>query len=253
MNAKKRTIADEIELFGKHVDSISDVLIGAVFGLQEISKKACETLEKFEQEKCEVSREGENTFIMVSPENHNRWKKLRRRFEHFEHAKSLLPRSLHVTLVSQYDAYLGRLLRYIFLNKPEILNGSERKLTFEQLTQFSAIEEVREYVIEKEIESILRTSHIDQFRWMEKTFNLTLTKDLNSWPAYIELTERRNLFVHTDGVVSSQYLTVCKQNKCTIDESIAEGTSLGVPQKYFLIRSNSRLVAKSVLVALWCG
>jgi hypothetical protein len=229
----KKSLADEIELFGRHVDSISDVLVGAVFALQEVSKKTCEALRKFEQEKCEVSKGEENVTIKVPTEHFNRWTKLRQQFEHYELAKSLLPRSLHVTLVSQYDAYLGRLLRYIFMNKPEVLNGSDRKITFEQLTQFSSIEEGREFVIEKEIESVLRTSHIDQFKWMEKAFDITLTKNLSSWPNFIELTERRNLFVHTDGVVSNQYLTVCKVNKCKLDDSITEGSILWVPQKYF--------------------
>jgi len=229
----KKSIADEIELFGKHIDSISDVLVGTVFALHEISKKTCETLIKFEQEKCKIIDEGESASLIVPPENFARWKILRRQFEHFDHAKNLLPRSLHVTLVSQYDAYLGRLLRYIFLNKPEVLNSSERKITFEQLMNFTSIDEAREHVIEKEIETVLRSSHIDQFKWMEKAFNVTLTKDLRSWPSFIELTERRNLFVHTDGVVSSQYLSVCKLHKCQLEETVTEGSMLGVPQVYF--------------------
>jgi hypothetical protein len=68
---------------------------------------------------------------------------------------------------------------------------------------------------------------------MERTFDLQLTKDLESWPAFVEITERRNLFVHTDGVISSQYMAVCKLHKCQLDESTKEGEQLGVPQAYF--------------------
>lgn len=49
----------------------------------------------------------------------------------------------------------------------------------------------------------------------------------------MELTERRNLFVHTDGVVSSQYLQVCKQHKCDMDPNIRAVKDLGVSKKYF--------------------
>src|SRR5690606_26404612 len=114
------------------------------------------------------------------------------------------PRSLLVSLVSHFDAYVGRLIRAIYLRKPELLNSSERKLSFEELVRYDSIEAVREFVIEKEVESVLRGSHVEQFRWMERTYDVPLTKGLDSWPLFVELMERRNLFVHTDGIVSSQ-------------------------------------------------
>lgn len=87
--------------------------------------------------------------------------------------------------------------------------------------------------MEKEVESILRSSHSDQFKWMENAFGLTLTKDLKIWPVFIELTERRNLFVHTDGVVSTQYLSTCNKHRCTLDDGTEEGTTLWVKSSYF--------------------
>jgi len=73
----------------------------------------------------------------------------------------LLPRSLLASLISQYDAYLGRILRVIFVKRPEILNSSDKKLAFATLNQFNSIESAREYVLEKEVEAILRSSHAD--------------------------------------------------------------------------------------------
>lgn len=233
MEEKIGTIGQEIELFTKHADSIGNVLIGLVIALQDASKKSKESLSKFVEEKCEVvDSEGKKT-ISIPNKHIRRWNMLSKHREHLDLARTLLPRSLLVSLVSQHDAYLGRILRVVFLRRPGILNVSDRKLSFENLTQFKSIEEAREYIIEKEIESILRSSHAEQFKWMEKTFDLTLTKGLESWPIFIEITERRNLFVHTDGVVSSQYLIVCRQHKCNIDEKISDGARLGVPQKYF--------------------
>jgi hypothetical protein len=73
---------------------------------------------------------------------------------------------------------------------------------------------------------------------MENTFAIPLTKDLAIWPSFIELTERRNLFVHTDGVVSSQYIAVCKLHKCKLQEVVKEGDRLDVPQEYFAAAHN---------------
>jgi hypothetical protein len=228
-----KSFGPEITLYTKHLDAIADVLIGMVMALQEATKKSEEDLFKFEDERCVVEIDGDSRKVKVPNTAYRDWKKKSRRFEHFALSRTLLPRSLLVSLVSQYDAYLGRLLRVVFIKKPEILNGSDKKLSFESLSSFSSIDAAREYILEKEVEGILRSSHADQFKWMERTFDLVLTKGLKSWPSFIELTERRNLFVHTDGIVSSQYISVCRVHGVPIQPEIAEGHRLGVPQAYF--------------------
>lgn len=88
-----------------------------------------------------------------------------------------------------------------------------------------SVEAARDAVIEKEVESVIRSSHAEQIEWLEKKLNMPLTKDLKIWPDFIELCERLNLFTHTDGVVSSQYLNVCAEHghntKLTLGERIS--------------------------------
>jgi hypothetical protein len=231
---ERATFGPEIDLFTSHVEAIGGVLIGMVLAVQEMTKTAKNRLSAFEDDHCEVTEEVDVLrTIKIQYADFKEWTNLQRQYEHFELSRVLLPRSLLVSLISQYDAYLGRLLRTVFVRKPEILNTSERKISFETLTQFSSLDEVREHILEKEVEAILRSSHADQFNWMEKTFGLSLTKDLPSWPTFVEITERRNLFVHTDGIVSSQYMAVCKLHGCRLDGSTKEGGQLGVPQGYF--------------------
>ena len=57
--------------------------------------------------------------------------------------------------------------------------------------------------------------------------------DLPIWPQFVELTERRNLFVHTGGVVSSQYLAVCAAHSVQHEADVAVGDMLGVSSTYF--------------------
>jgi hypothetical protein len=148
-------------------------------------------------------------------------------------ANRILPRSYLVTLVSQFDAFVGRLMREIFKAQPGILNASERKLTFAELSEFSSMDDARDYVIEKEVEAVLRDSHADHFKWLENKLGIPLRKDLAIWPDYIELTERRNLFVHTDGVVSRQYLDVCREHGVKLPEGVSVGTQLRMDSAYF--------------------
>lgn len=127
---------------------------------------------------------------------------------------------------------MTNVLRVIFLIKPELLNSSDRILTFSQLVEFGSVEEAKEFILEKEVESVLRKSHTEQFQWMENKFGMKLTKDLDVWCDFIEITERRNLFVHTGGVVSSQYLKVCQEHNVNVG-NIKAGEEISVSKGYF--------------------
>ena len=160
-------------------------------------------------------------------------------FQELEKKKSSLgsallqtPRALLVAMVSCYDAFLGDLLKGVFYLKPEMVNSSQRELKFEDLLKLGSIEGAREFLVEKEVESVIRESHTKQFEWMETRFGLPLRKDLSVWPTFIELTERRNLLVHTDGLVSRQYLEVCLSQAVDIT-NLQVGEKLSVDTKYF--------------------
>ncbi len=158
---------------------------------------------------------------------------LKQQYRNFRNAYRLIPRHFVISLVSQYDSFLGKIIRFIYSAKPKILNSSEKSLLYTDLMQFDSIQSAMEYLIEKEIESVIRKSHSEQFEWLTNKLNIPFNKNLKSWPTFIELTERRNLFVHCDGKVSSQYIKVCIANKCKIDPSIKAGDELNVPNTYF--------------------
>jgi hypothetical protein len=114
---------------------------------------------------------------------------------------------------------------------PEILNSVERHLSFKELLALPSIDAARQQLLDKEVESFLRASHADQFKWMENKLGVVLTK-VPSWPHFIEITERRNLFVHCNGVVSGQYLSVCSEHKVDCS-GVALGDELDVTTEYF--------------------
>lgn len=148
-------------------------------------------------------------------------------------AFKVIPESLFVSLISQYDAFLGKLIKIIFELYPEKLNSSEKNITFNQLSGFDSLEEAKEFIIEKEVESILRDSHSCHFDWLEKKLEMPLRKNLHIWSTFIEITERRNLFVHNHGLISSQYLINCKKNKVDLNKRFKVGTQLNVTPDYF--------------------
>lgn len=148
-------------------------------------------------------------------------------------ASELIPRSYIVSLISLYDAYIGKLLRYIYTICPEKLTTSDLSLSFSQLAGFTTIEEAQEYIIEKRIENILRGSHQDQFDVLEKELEIKTLRKFEKWPLFIEITQRRNLFVHSDGRVSSQYLSICQKEHVEGVDKIEKDSILNVDRIYF--------------------
>jgi len=165
-------------------------------------------------------------------EHRKLYERLDKKVSRFLTALSVLPGKFLVAFVSEYDAFLGNLVKDIFRLKPEFLDNSDRSLSFSELKSMGSVEVAYEYILEKEVETLLRKSHSEQFDWLEKKFGLGLKKGLDSWPLFIEITERRNLLVHCDGIVSNQYLAVCRKHGVQLDDEIKVGTQLVTDREY---------------------
>lgn len=199
----------------RHLESINDTLPMTLLLLGPYQKKAKTKFKEFvEKNVDEIEDEDGKKTVTVSYEESRVFEQLSKNSQTSSLAFKIIPESLFVSLISQYDSFLNQLLRILFNIRPEYINNSDRELTFSELNNFQSIEEAREYIIEKEVENVLRKSHNDHFNYLEAKIGMPLRKDLPIWKTFIEITERRNLFVHCDGIVSSQYIKVCKENKC---------------------------------------
>jgi hypothetical protein len=143
-----------------------------------------------------------------------------------------LPGLFLLGLVSAYDVFLSKLIRAILMTKPELLSSSERNIFFKDLMEVGSVEAARERIIEKEVESVIRSSHSEQIAWLERKLNMKLTKDFRIWPGFIEICERRNLTTNTAGTISSQYLKTCKEHGYDVS-GCSVGDTFGVGSKYY--------------------
>lgn len=191
-----------------------------------------EELKSLEKYGKRVSRKGETVTYNIPYEHLRRIDRKVKRHERAVSATEILPRAFLVSFVSEYDAFLGNLIRVLFDVRPEALNKSDRNFTYKDLHGFDTIEEARNFIVNKEVESALRLSHAEQFRWLERNFDIKLTQGWNEWPTFIELTERRNLFVHCSGIVSSQYLRVCREHG--VPSNVRQGECLKADAKYLI-------------------
>lgn len=222
-----------LETFLRHIDSIRDTLPMTMLLIQPYNIKANDAFVRFLKTNVkEIEDDKGKKKILVKSDEVKIFETLERNASTSALASKIIPESLFVSLISQYDAFLNRLLRAIFEIKPEILNNSDRNLTFSQLVEMDSIKIARDYIIEKEVETVLRKSHSEHFDYLEAKLKMELKKKLPIWQTFIEITERRNLLVHCDGITSNQYMKNCGDHNCNIT-NIKVGTRLEITHDYF--------------------
>ena len=148
-------------------------------------------------------------------------------------AGKTLPSMFLLALVSQYDAFIANLLKDLFVKQPGLIFTSEKQVSFSEISEFNSIEEIKNSIIEKEVESIIRQSHAKQFDTMERLFKVKLKSELDIWPDFIEITERRNLLAHTHGIVSRQYVSICKKHGVAAEKIPSIGEVISFTPEYF--------------------
>jgi hypothetical protein len=225
------SFSDTISVFIEHIESLK---ITFPLVTKTISSNHQTALDNLKQLRSSITIKNKGADeVNATPEQIKQYVKLQKENKSFGIAASILKKSFIVSLISQFDIHISRLIRTMFYVKPETLNSSEKILKFSELIEFETLESAKEYLIEKEIETVLRESHSKQFEWLEKKLGVNTLKNLPAWSTFIEITERRNLFVHCDGLISSQYIDVCKNNGVILDDKNKLGHKLEVEEKYF--------------------
>lgn len=230
---------NEIDNYIKHIEAQADIFplvmnltTAKVVQESKLVDKFIKTNELIDEEELDAHGEREIR-LRVPIDKFKEFIELTKNVDTTGLAIELLPVNFIVAFVSQYDAYFGRLIKTVFHYKPELLNNSEKNLLFSELLNFKSIDEAREFVVEKEVESVLRYSHLKQFKWLEDKLNMPLRKKLPSFSSFVEITERRNLFVHCNGFVSRHYIDNCRENNVSNIENVNLGEKLKVTPVYF--------------------
>ncbi|MBU2913722.1 hypothetical protein [Reichenbachiella agariperforans] len=225
-----------IDNFILEIDALAESLPLTIGLIQIKYQSNGKKLDKFFESK---TKDNDDKSFKIPLDDFNEFNRLTRELKSSEAAFNILPRTFVVSLVSQYDAYLGEIYRSLFQTTPELIFSLEREMSFSEILKFEDIEELKDHVVEKEIETLLRNSHYEQLKTLEKRItkltdkDFTLTSQLPILPTFIEVTERRNLFVHCNGLVSRQYLDVCKKHNVPEITGININDQLDVDPLYF--------------------
>ena len=174
---------------------------------------------------------GDNVFRM-SVEHSIVFNKMLMNFNNIMLAFDMVGVDAVIGMVSKYDGFLGLLTKQIFKDKPEILNGSDKEFKASDILTYADFNELKDVLVEKEIETLLRKNHIEQLQWLETKLGIKQLRDFKVLPDFVEIMERRNLFVHCNGVVSRQYLSECDKYGVKLPAEVQIGTRLDADIDY---------------------
>ena len=129
------------------------------------------------------------------------------------HSLGIVPSISLLGLVSQFDGFLGRLLRKIYELNPNLIRNIETRVSVNEVLASGSFDQFRDTVIDQEVDRVLRMSHKDHIEYFEKLFKTEIASQISDWNGFLEVFERRNLYAHAAGRVSRTYLqNVPKEN-----------------------------------------
>lgn len=146
---------------------------------------------------------------------------------------SVIESSLFLSLFSAFDVFTGELLRALHQKKPALFNRLNRSVPLAEILSANSLEDIKNSVLDEEIETFRRKSYVEQFEYLETTFKLELKK-FDLWPNFIEAAQRRNLLTHCGGVVSEQYRSTCLAAGYPSSKIANLGEVLKLGGEYFL-------------------
>ena len=146
-----------------------------------------------------------------------------------ENSVQHLQRSSLISLVSLVESFLSQLLHMFFQKHPSALNAKEKQFTFEELSNFSTLDDARSYLVSWKIENLLRGSYEDWIEYFKTQVKLELIVTTRHHDRLVEIFQRRNLFVHNDGVVNKIYIAKVAKS---ITKHDMLNNKLGVSKNY---------------------
>ena len=141
-----------------------------------------------------------------------------------------------ITLVSTAEWLCCELLHVYFELYPDALAIDEKSIKYRDLRDFDSVEDARKYLIDREVELIVRGSIEGCLKRLKRRFRLSMDY-LNQDGLQEQLGEayqRRNLLVHSGGVITTQYVKLVGEQL----RAGGLGETVEVPKEYLLERVN---------------
>ncbi|WP_141104874.1 hypothetical protein [Thioclava sp. IC9] len=147
-------------------------------------------------------------------------------------------------LIAEFDFLMLRLLTSVCQDFPEYLISDEETISVGLLRSGKSFEDWQAEQIERKISRKLRESHQDLIDWIltdvAKLKDSSKVHSSHFYRDFLEVCQRRHLFIHNGGIVNEDYLEKCKGAGFKIEQLPKIGTALSIDPEY--LRSSAARV-----------
>ncbi|MBD8840071.1 hypothetical protein IFU39_19870 [Paenibacillus sp. CFBP 13594] len=141
--------------------------------------------------------------------------KIKDQFESYKLNKNqvnILYQSSLISLATFFELLVASIIKKRLFDYPSALNIDERSLTLEEIRKLGSFENAEIYLIENEVEQIMRKNILDWIEYMKKNYKSKFLFLTDIEAKLFEVFQRRNLFVHNEGIVNNIYLSRVNQD-----------------------------------------
>lgn len=235
LNPKKEEVrpispfVDAVEEFTFNIESMHSSLYEVLMkGLYLDAKKKHERFKKIWR--TATKTRGRKEFVKI--ESLSIFEKAYRDARQSRIAADSVPKSIFVMLVSNLDNHFKRILKIIFELRPVLIDDTEKNISLSELFEMEDIEEIKAYVLDREMDQILE-NRLKFLEWLRRKIGVDIDINDKLMGRLIEATERRNAIVHAEGCVTQRYLDICKKRKVEFKKTKKVGDKFDMPPEYF--------------------
>lgn len=158
----------------------------------------------------------------------------------------ILRRGALVSLLGCFETTISKLIREFYRKYPEAFPSDSKSLTLADLKEIGSVEDAELHLVDSEIDSILRGNIESQLKYFIKPIKIQ-TKPIEQFlDKLIEISQRRNILVHNDGIVNKHYLS--KTPKSQLTDNAKEGCLIKVDQDYLNSAINTINIVGTLII-----
>jgi hypothetical protein len=134
-------------------------------------------------------------------------------------------------LTIYFESLLSDLLHIYYSLFPAALPAEDRMLSLADLREIGSISDAEKYLVDREVDAILRESTKVQFDYFSKRLKVNIEMLAKYSTELFEIFQRRNIVVHNQGIVNKIYLQNVS-NEIIEKHKITEGSLIKVSEDY---------------------
>lgn len=198
----------------------------------EFKHKAEEFSETIERIGEKITIDGKESYRIQNPDDAKKIAHFSKQLSKLQVSIEVIPNALFVHLLSTFDAFFAQLLFDVINRKSHILNSRDRKIDYAEVLKYTSFDELKNDLISKEVDKIMRDSHKRQIAFLSDAVDINFEAKLPHYDDFLELCERRNVIVHNRSKVNSIYIKNTKELK-TPHKLVKENEAIEITGKYF--------------------